>query len=169
MANIQSCEAIHFSKDVLNKMFTYKDGQLFWKVNWGLKVKAGTRVGTFIKNKGYRRLYFKGKGIGEHRAIWIMHNGAIPIGYEIDHKDTNKSNNIISNLRLATRSQNGFNKAFKGNSSGYKGVTKLSGWLAHISVNGVNKNLGVHETAELAHEAYKKAAIKYYGEFANFN
>ena len=33
-----------------------------------------------------------------HRAIWSYHNGDIPEGHDIHHKDENKSNNDISNL-----------------------------------------------------------------------
>lgn len=36
----------------------------------------------------------------EHRYIWIKNYGEIPSGYEIHHKDENKSNNDISNLEL---------------------------------------------------------------------
>lgn len=40
-----------------------------------------------------------------HRAIWFYYYGAIPINYEIHHKDSNKANNDISNLQLLTKSE----------------------------------------------------------------
>lgn len=40
------------------------------------------------------------KTIRHHRFIWEAVNGAIPNGYEIHHKDHNRSNNSISNLEL---------------------------------------------------------------------
>lgn len=41
-----------------------------------------------------------------HRLMWIIHNGKIPEGKEINHKDGNKANNRIENLELVTSSEN---------------------------------------------------------------
>lgn len=41
-----------------------------------------------------------------HRLMWMMHNGKIPEGKEINHKDGNKANNSIENLELVTSSEN---------------------------------------------------------------
>lgn len=35
-----------------------------------------------------------------HVYVWISHNGEIPKGYHVHHKDENKANNDISNLEL---------------------------------------------------------------------
>lgn len=35
-----------------------------------------------------------------HRDVWEHHNGPIPTGYEIHHRDHDKSNNAPSNLEL---------------------------------------------------------------------
>ena len=40
------------------------------------------------------------KTIRHHRFIWEAVNGSIPKGYDIHHKDHNRSNNSISNLEL---------------------------------------------------------------------
>ena len=40
-----------------------------------------------------------------HRFVWLCENGAIPEGYDIHHKDGDKSNNDISNLELLTKSK----------------------------------------------------------------
>lgn len=90
----------------------------------------------------------------------------------IDHVDGNKLNNTRSNLRLATRSQNGANTTRQvNNTSGYKGVSwhKASGkWSADITKDYRRRHLGVFETPEEAHKAYKAAAMELYGEFARF-
>lgn len=45
-----------------------------------------------------------------HRIVWEAFNGKIPANLEIDHKDRNKHNNKLSNLRLVTHSQNCLNR-----------------------------------------------------------
>lgn len=90
---------------------------------------------------------------------------------DVDHRDGDGLNNTRENLRLATRSQNLANMKKRPNKWGYKGVSfhKLSGlFSATIRVDGKRHPLGYYKTAELAHDAYKKAALEFFGEFANF-
>lgn len=91
---------------------------------------------------------------------------------EVDHIDGDKLNNQKSNLRIATRSQNNANKRrAKNNKSGFRGVSfksKQRRWVAQICVNKHKKHLGYFDSPAEAHEAYKAAASKYFGEFANF-
>lgn len=47
--------------------------------------------------------YFQKKGVRLHRVVWEYHNGAIPNGYDVHHKDGNKVNNDISNLEMLLR------------------------------------------------------------------
>lgn len=91
-----------------------------------------------------------------------------------DHENLDSFDNRKLNLRIATNSQNGANRAkFKGNfSSQYKGVTyrkKRYKWEAYIMVNGKTISLGCHETELQAARAYNKAAENYFGEFARIN
>ena len=45
--------------------------------------------------------YLKSQKVGWlHRYVWEKHNGPIPKGFIIHHKDHNKLNNDISNLEL---------------------------------------------------------------------
>lgn len=44
--------------------------------------------------------YFQRKGVRLHRAVWEKHNGEIPKGYHVHHKDENRKNNEIENLEL---------------------------------------------------------------------
>ena len=46
------------------------------------------------------------KGKYVHRLVWESFNGPIPEGYEINHKDEDKSNNALENLELLTHSDN---------------------------------------------------------------
>lgn len=44
--------------------------------------------------------YFQRKGRRLHREVWQYHNGEIPKGYHVHHKDGDRANNDISNLEL---------------------------------------------------------------------
>lgn len=44
--------------------------------------------------------YFQHKGKRLHRTVWEYHNGAIPKGYHVHHKDGDRCNNKIENLAL---------------------------------------------------------------------
>lgn len=108
-----------------------------------------------------------------HRVIMSLKLGRPIHDYElVDHKDRNTFNNLESNLRLATRSQNSQNQQKRSkNKSGFKGVDRLKSgrYRAQITVDWLYKYLGTHETAEDAARAYDKAARKYHKEFAVLN
>jgi hypothetical protein len=94
-------------------------------------------------------------------------------GLMVDHIDGNGLNNLRSNLRIVTRSQNGMNrKARKNTSSGFKGVQWREDsqvFRAYIRINGKRINLGNYQTAEEAFECYQAAATKYFGEYSKTN
>jgi hypothetical protein len=47
--------------------------------------------------------------------VWEHHNGPIPAGFEVHHKDENKANNDISNLDLMTAVDHAARHGFGGN------------------------------------------------------
>lgn len=49
---------------------------------------------------GYVRITVEGKRVKKHRWVWEQHNGPIPEGFVIHHKDGNIFNNDITNLEL---------------------------------------------------------------------
>jgi hypothetical protein len=116
--------------------------------------KAGNKKGS-----GYWQVCVDGKWYQLHRVIWEMFNGQIPENLEVDHEDRNTDNNLINNLRLATRSQNAFNRGVQSNNKlGIKGVSKVGNrFKAYIKILGNTKNLGSFATAEEASAAYQKA------------
>jgi hypothetical protein len=90
----------------------------------------------------------------------------------VDHINHNPLDNRRCNLRLATKVENNQNsRKRRDNTSGFKGVywNKWSKkWGAQIYTNGRHIHLGYFSTPEIAHEAYKKAAEQYHGEFSCF-
>lgn len=130
---------------------------------------AGKAAG-YAKLLGYRRVRLFGKMHLSHRVLWEMAHGAIPAGIQIDHIDRNKDNNSISNLRLATQSENSRNVALQSsNTSGVKGVSwdKWRGlWRARINHNSREIYLGYFPSKEEAAAAYAQASIEYHGAFA---
>lgn len=121
-------------------------------------------------SRGYRHVQFQGVRQLEHRVAWFLFYGEWP-EKSIDHINGDPSDNRIINLRLASTSENGFNRGKSiNNSSGFKGVSFSRGvWQALISINGKNRYLGRFATREEAADAYGKAALQYHGEFANLD
>jgi hypothetical protein len=111
---------------------------------------------------------------GKHRKVY-MHREIMGAGDDalIDHEDGNGLNNTRDNLRLATRSQNNYNRISQpGSSSPYKGVTWskcAQKWQAQIKKNRHQMYLGLYDLPEDAARAYDIAAIQYFGDFAKLN
>lgn len=123
-----------------------------------------------VDKEGYARTRYKYNTYKMHQLVL----GKKP-GFVIDHKDNNRINNTINNLRHATTAQNSINSVLrKDNKTGYRGVSirenaKLRPYRATISHNHRSIVLGNYETPEQAAIAYNKAAAELHGEFAKLN
>ena len=158
------------SQERLQELFDYnpETGELRWKVSLSNRVRVGNVAGC-IDTCGHRQIRIDGVVYMAHRLIWKLINGEDP-GPELDHVNGRPGENHIDNIRKTTPSQNNANQGRRANnSSGFKGVWKtLYGYRAGIQHHGIQKTLGTCPTAELAHAAYKEAALKLFGPFANF-
>lgn len=133
------------------------------------------------------------KGIGDsivYARAWVrgavpkrkirMHQLILSVAKPMrpDHINGNGLDNRRENLRPCTNAQNACNakkqrSAHSSNpSSAFKGVTwlkKNKRWLAQIAPNGKWIYLGCFDSETEAAQAYNKAALIHFGEFARLN
>jgi len=80
------------------------------RVGKGRGVKPGRIIGSRTINSGYVAvcLWIGNKAIGRlvHRLVAEAFIGPCPAGFEVNHKDGCKTNNVAENLEYMTRSQN---------------------------------------------------------------
>ena len=147
-------------------------GKFYWKINTSggpgrKRIMYGTVVGTKRKN-GYVQLAFGGKRYRANRVVWLFMTGEWPPkNQQVEHRDSNKSNNRWDNLYLVTGTKNRQNlrdPIRKDNKSGFRGVSLRSDgrWLARITVNKRIINLGIFVDPREAADARKAAELAYF-------
>jgi len=157
--------------EVLYELLDYdpNTGVFKWKKFRGNTAKVGSIVNN-ITSTGYNKICVNGRQYQAHRIAYKMVHKCDPDGI-LDHIDGDTTNNRIANLRVASSKQNqGNSKIPRHNTSGLKGVSwsKKSGkWAAQIHRGDKKIWLGAYDDKNDAHQAYMKAAIEHFGEFAN--
>lgn len=165
----------NFDQQKLKSVLDYdpETGFFCWKAeksNDRTNSRVGKVVGSRASN-GYWRIWLFGEERMAHRLAWLWMTGEWPApGIDIDHKDADRANNIWSNLRLATRSQNNANcKRPSPNKSGLKGVyfhKAAQKWCVQIKKDGRRIYLGLFLSKEDAKAVHDAKALELYGEFA---
>lgn len=153
--------------ELLRKYLFYNPwtGWFTWTRPISNRVRIGEIAGS-LHNSGYIVIRIHRIDYPAHVLAWFYIHG---VWANIDHEDRNGYNNRLSNLRVATASQQNHNKkVYANNKLGVKGVklTKSGRYEANIQVNHVQTYLGTFDTIEEASEAYSIAARKHYGQFA---
>ncbi len=127
------------------------------------------KLANSIDNEGYVRVSFCGKYVKGHTLAWYFTHGEIVRG--LDHINGDRSDNRISNLRVASPSENQMNKGIqKNNKTGAKGVSyskKYNIFTAQIYVNGKRIFLGQFKNLKDARNAYMEASKIHHGPFSN--
>jgi len=140
----------------------YSTGQMYWKNPRGPRVKPGDPISNRVNTSGYLKVdlqhNYKRHSFLLHRLIWKMYYREDLGQRELDHIDGNKHNNAISNLRIASPTQNMHNikgrKGFKRNSY-YKDKPCSAGqWEVHMNINGVRTYMGTEPCPLLARLKY---------------
>jgi hypothetical protein len=157
------------NKQLLNELFYYEDGNLFWKNPTGKRIKAGCLAGRNASN-GYRMIGLYKRSYMTHRLVFMFHHGYFP--KEVDHIDGNKSNNKIENLRPASHLENLRNQKIRtDNVSGHKNVgwaKREQKWRVRLTVNGKDKHIGYFDDRELADLVAVEATNKFHKEFSAY-
>lgn len=153
--------------------YNSETGIIRWRVNRPGRgaPKAGDEAGD-LASTGYRRLSVDGLRYFAHRLAWFHAHGEWPPG-PLDHRNGVRADNRLSNLRLATPSQNMWNMGVsKRSTSGLKGAywhKRERRWQAVIGAGRKSISLGYFATKEEAHAAYARAAAIHHGEFARLS
>lgn len=138
-------------------------GKLYWRerarqlfpCNWSWKVWnkkfSGKEALKGNHNAGYLHGAIFNKKNLAHRVIWLIQTGDWP-QYDIDHLNGDKKDNRWTNLRSATKSENGKNKSMlRNNTSGFNGVIYSKAemmWVAQIKTQKKNIRLGAFKDFE---------------------
>jgi hypothetical protein len=148
----------YFAYPETGEVFSTKQGRL-------RKIKPETI------NTGYKRFVITENGKVIHylvsRFVYECATRKPLNDREIDHKDLNKSNNSIDNLRVANDSLNSIHrpKYKKGKySSQYIGVAwdkQRNKWHAYLSVNGKKHCAGFFDSEEEAAKARNRLAVAF--------
>lgn len=136
-----------------------------WK--WFAHWSPGTR--SFYACRNSKRIDGQRYHIGMHREILGLPKSDKHHG---EHRDPYRTlDNRRQNLRVDTATENAQNhKRHRNNTSGFKGVQRIGerSYAARIGIKGKLIYLGTRDTAEQAHDLYRKAAEQHFGEFARF-
>ncbi len=146
---------------------SYWNGRYAGKRALCLNIKSGYVTGTVF-----------GQGIYGHRAAWMITYGETPT-LKIDHINGDRSDNKISNLRLAGDDQNARNRLGwkRKTTSSYCGVSfdpERQKWAAEIRCGDADNprrrvKLGRFDSEVDAALAYDAKARELHGEFARTN
>jgi hypothetical protein len=158
------------TQEKLKEFLSYNKatGEFRWRKRSGRSIVGA--VSGWTTNFNYRLIRIKTEDHLAHRLAWLYEYGVWPNG-EIDHIDRNRSNNAISNLRVANRVNQGANSPkHKNNTSGFRGVFRdRKRWVAAAWTGGKaapkRVTFGRCDTPEEAAAAFDAGAKKLWGDF----
>jgi hypothetical protein len=162
---------------IVNEQWRSIDGYIDYQVSNCGRVRNAT-TGKLLKgtvsNHGYQVVNLRSnqsaKTFCVHRIVAHEFVDNHDDKQYVDHIDRNKMNNLASNLRWVTSSENNMNRAKDKRASGsrFKGVhwnVEKKRWRAQIG----RKHIGYYDTEEEAAIAYNHKATEEFGDIAHLN
>ena len=123
-----------------------------WRAYWNPDTKSFYAVRTDDKSYMQRHLM----GVSDRHTL-------------VDHRDHDTLNNRRANLRIATHSQNSYNRRLrsdnKSGTPGVKWIERRQKWAATISVDHKAMWLGYFKDLEQAKAVRLSAVVKYHKDF----
>jgi HNH endonuclease len=80
-----------------------KTGGFTWAAPTNRRIRVGRPAGTVMRC-GFVKIRIDGRDYYGHRLAWIYIHRDLPAAGDIFHRDGNRQNNSIANLRPASRS-----------------------------------------------------------------
>ena len=139
-----------------------EDYEELMKYKWQCSKQGYATRGDYTTEEGSKTVYM-------HREVFDLDEGET-----LDHINRNKLDNRKGNLRVSSHLENMRNQGKyqmkRGASSKYKGVHKKKNrYVASITINKEQYQLGSYKTEEQAGLQYNKYAKKYFKEYAVLN
>ena len=156
-------EQVLLDADHVEKLLTYRDGKLYWRVANNGRIKVGNQAGFLNKSTGYFAIGINGKTYQLHRVIWLIKKRQWPKG-QVDHIDGNPINNRIENLRDVSHQENQRNASMQlNNKTGVIGVCSVRSKF-RVRIHGDNGNrihIGYFSTIKEAADARRNAEKRF--------
>lgn len=153
-------------KATVREYFEYDGMYLYWKKKCSRmsRAKIGSIAGNISQN-GYVVVKFRNQEYKVHNLIWNWHYGKITDNVTIDHINRIRHDNRLTNLRLATWSDQIKNTNLrKNNTCGHKHINPCKAAKGKLMVrfthNGKRIYLGLFDDIDSAITARDKAMME---------
>lgn len=155
--------------EMVTKLLSYNSetGEFRWNERRGGKSMAGSLAGS-LKPSGYLLINIYGNRYRAHHLAWFMTYGEFPA--MLDHVNGDRADNRISNLRIASASQNMMNRRVSDKcSSGIKNVvvdSRTGFYRVEVSIPEGKFESKTIKTLSEAEALAKKVRAALHGEFS---
>lgn len=155
------------------RYYASRSGAIYSRITGKILVKNTLRTG-YHAVKLRKHPWLVRRNLTVHRLVAMTFIGKCPSGREVDHKNRNKADDRVSNLRYVSRGHNMHNRPkcrMRGDSfCEYKGVSNNGMfWTANLKYKGRTFYCGNFDSSKDAARAYDRMATLKFGHLAATN